>query len=270
LQSPWGDQPGQWAGSDQGSGIADYTIFVSENGGAFTEFVTNTPDISATFTGVAGRTYAFYSIARDLLGNTEAVPLQPDTTTRVAGPRGEICGNCLDDDGNGKIDWLDGVCEAADLTVKKAVLNLVKPVAGDDKITLSGFFAAATINPPAEGVTLSFITPGTGVADPDVVVACVQIPPGAAGWETAKNGSQWSFKDTKGGPLGDPNSTEVLVAIEYNAKKQRYDLVGAIAEAEVRALADGTVSTQVSIGGQGWEHPQAWRLKSKGNRLVTP
>jgi hypothetical protein len=118
-------------------------------------------------------------------------------------------------------------------------------------------------------VTLSFIQPGTGVADPDVVLACVQIPPGALGWTMATKGVKWTFKDTKGGPLGDLHSKD-MVAIKYDAKKQRYDLTGAITEAEVGALAEGAVSTQVSIGGQGWEHTQTWRLKAKGKQLVTP
>lgn len=80
---------------------------------------------------------------------------------------------------------------------------------------------------------------------------------------------KWTFKDTKGGPLGDPDSKDAL-AIKYNAKKQRYDLVGAIAEAEVGALTAGDVSTQLSIGGQGWEKTQPWQRKSRGKRLVTP
>src|SRR5262249_10856117 len=39
--------PVQWAGTDQGSGISDYSIFVSENGGPFTAFLSNTTETSA-------------------------------------------------------------------------------------------------------------------------------------------------------------------------------------------------------------------------------
>ena len=77
--------PVQWAGTDQGAGIADYTIFVSENGGPFTPFVSDTTDTSAQFTGQAGKTYAFYSVARDQVGNEEAFPGGPDTQTIVGG-----------------------------------------------------------------------------------------------------------------------------------------------------------------------------------------
>jgi hypothetical protein len=73
----------QWSGTDEGAGILDYTIFVSEDGGAFTPFLRETTSASATFTGQLGKAYAFYSVARDQTGNVEDVPSGPDTTTRV-------------------------------------------------------------------------------------------------------------------------------------------------------------------------------------------
>jgi hypothetical protein len=78
--------PVQWAGTDVGAGVAAYSIFVSENGGPFTPFLTDTTDTSAMFTGVASNTYAFYSVARDLVGNVETAPSSPDTQTAVSGP----------------------------------------------------------------------------------------------------------------------------------------------------------------------------------------
>jgi len=62
----------QWTGTDVGAGIQDFTVYVSDGGGPFTAFQTNTAATSATFSGQAGHTYAFYSIARDLVGNVEA------------------------------------------------------------------------------------------------------------------------------------------------------------------------------------------------------
>jgi len=73
----------QWSGTDVGSGIQDYTIFVSEDNGPFIPFLSNTTAISATFTGQAGKRYAFYSVARDQTGNLEDTPSRPDTTTQV-------------------------------------------------------------------------------------------------------------------------------------------------------------------------------------------
>ncbi len=75
-----------WTGTDTPGGVATYTVFVSENDGPFTAFVTDTTATSATFPGAVGSTYAFYSVARDAVGNVEAAPTQPDTETTVSGP----------------------------------------------------------------------------------------------------------------------------------------------------------------------------------------
>ena len=73
----------QWTGTDQGAGIRDYTIFVSEDGDSYAEWRTNTPDTLGTFSGENGKTYAFYSVARDHTGNLEEAPEAPDTATTV-------------------------------------------------------------------------------------------------------------------------------------------------------------------------------------------
>ncbi len=73
----------EWAGTDVGAGIQDYKIFVAENGGPFSTWLSNTPDTSGTFPGQTGKTYAFYSIAKDQTGNLEDVPQAADTTTTV-------------------------------------------------------------------------------------------------------------------------------------------------------------------------------------------
>jgi RHS repeat-associated protein len=76
-----------WAGTDLGSGIATYDIYVSENGGIPTLWLDDSPENAAIYTGTNGSTYAFYSIATDNVGNTEAAPTAADATTTVlAGP----------------------------------------------------------------------------------------------------------------------------------------------------------------------------------------
>jgi uncharacterized protein (TIGR03437 family) len=78
--------PVQWSGSDVGAGVQDFTVFVSDNGGAFTVWLTNTTATQTTYTGLAGHTYSFYSIARDLVGNVEDGKTSADAGTRVAPP----------------------------------------------------------------------------------------------------------------------------------------------------------------------------------------
>jgi hypothetical protein len=74
----------QWSGTDVGSGVKDYTIFVSEDGEPFTVWLSNVPDTAGTFSGQDGKAYAFYSVARDQTNNIEDVPPTPDTSTLVA------------------------------------------------------------------------------------------------------------------------------------------------------------------------------------------
>jgi hypothetical protein len=78
AQPPSGDFPVQWTGSDVGTGIRDYSVYVSDDGRPYIAVVTNTVQTSAVFHGAPGHTYAFYSIARDLVGNVEAAPATAD------------------------------------------------------------------------------------------------------------------------------------------------------------------------------------------------
>jgi RHS repeat-associated protein len=73
-----------WSGSDNGgSGIASYTIDVSVNGGPFTPWLINTTQTSASYTGVVGDTYSFYSVAADHVGNEQPMPTTAQATTKV-------------------------------------------------------------------------------------------------------------------------------------------------------------------------------------------
>jgi YD repeat-containing protein len=78
--------PVSWSGTDYagGPGIADYSIYVSDNGGSFTPWLLDTTDKSATFLGQYGHTYGFYSVATDIAGYREAAPTAAQATTTVA------------------------------------------------------------------------------------------------------------------------------------------------------------------------------------------
>lgn len=73
----------KWTGTDTGSGIDTYTIYVSENGGAFTIWRDGTTDAAALFVGQPGKTYSFYSVARDKAGNIESAKTTAEATTTV-------------------------------------------------------------------------------------------------------------------------------------------------------------------------------------------
>ncbi len=76
----------RWSGSDEDAGVQDFSIYVSNDGGPFTPWLTNKPSTSATFTGEPGHSYAFKSIARDKVLNMEAEHAQPDAVTRIEVP----------------------------------------------------------------------------------------------------------------------------------------------------------------------------------------
>jgi RHS repeat-associated protein len=76
--------PVSWSGSDGvGSGIASYTIYVSDNGGSFAPWLIGTTQTSATFTGRLGNEYGFYSVATDNVGFVQKTLTGAQATTRI-------------------------------------------------------------------------------------------------------------------------------------------------------------------------------------------
>lgn len=77
--------PVSWNGSDNpnGVGIDHFDVFVAVDGGQYTPWLTRTRLTGALYQGVLGHTYAFYSRATDVAGNTENAPAMPDATTTV-------------------------------------------------------------------------------------------------------------------------------------------------------------------------------------------
>ena len=102
----------KWSGTDQGSNVQDYSIFVSENNGAFTSFLSSTQKTSTTFIGQPGKSYRFYSVASDKAGNVEDPPQIADAATKV--DVGQIILGDLN--GDRKVDCVD-------LTVIKAAFG---------------------------------------------------------------------------------------------------------------------------------------------------
>jgi hypothetical protein len=77
----------RWGGSDTGSGIASYDIWVRDGlAGTWTPWLAGTSAVNGTYTDVtAGHTYYFRSQARDAAGNLETdLPPDGDTHTAVA------------------------------------------------------------------------------------------------------------------------------------------------------------------------------------------
>jgi Zn-dependent metalloprotease len=74
-----------WTAQDDsgGCGLRDYALYVSQNGGSFYRHLDGIADTCTTFTGSPGSTYAFYTLASDNVGNTEALKPQGDTEVSI-------------------------------------------------------------------------------------------------------------------------------------------------------------------------------------------
>ena len=57
-----------------GAGVDVFDVWVSEDGGGFTPWITDSTATQRTFAGAPGTSYAFYSVARDRAGLTEGPP----------------------------------------------------------------------------------------------------------------------------------------------------------------------------------------------------
>lgn len=59
-----------WSGSDDGSGMADYDLLVAVDGTAFTQWLTATTAVSATYPSELNHSYQFMVVGRDQAGNS--------------------------------------------------------------------------------------------------------------------------------------------------------------------------------------------------------
>ncbi|ADW71045.1 DUF7948 domain-containing protein [Granulicella tundricola] len=75
--------PVTWSGTDQGSGIVTYNVYVSDNGGTFTLWQSAVRGVTANYTGTVNHTYGFYSVATDGVGNIEATKNAAETATQI-------------------------------------------------------------------------------------------------------------------------------------------------------------------------------------------
>ena len=61
-----------------GSGVRDYTVFISDNGGEYIPWLNNVKDTIQVITVVPGHEYRYYSTAVDNVGNQEGAKTGPD------------------------------------------------------------------------------------------------------------------------------------------------------------------------------------------------
>jgi hypothetical protein len=161
----------QWSGIDEtnGSGLAAFDIYVSEDGGPFVLWLEGATARGAIYAGVLGHAYAFYSIATDNAGNQESAPAVPDASTSV-----------------NLVNSPPALVTGADQIVDEGTIVIINNSASDvDSPGQSLTFSLAPASPP--GVTINPLTgrvtwrtsegTGPGTNDLPVVVKDNGVPP---------------------------------------------------------------------------------------------
>jgi YD repeat-containing protein len=100
----------RWSGSDDadGSGVAFFDVFVSDNGGPFQLWLNQATVTSDKFVGQDKHTYRFYSVATDNVGHVEQkMPVAEAETTVQAGPQWHNSVRAEDVDADGEVAPVD-------------------------------------------------------------------------------------------------------------------------------------------------------------------
>jgi hypothetical protein len=73
-----------WSGTDTGSGIVAYDVYVSTSNGPWSVWLAGTTNTCASFQGQIGKSYGFYSIAYDGAGNAQPTPTNANAAIIIA------------------------------------------------------------------------------------------------------------------------------------------------------------------------------------------
>ncbi len=134
----------EWGGTDLGSGLQNYTLLVSEDGGDYTPIVTDMPATAARFHGQLGSSYDFIVIGRDSVGNLEN-KIVSDTTVTFSP------------------SLITNVCDSINYTIKEGVIIPLGIYRASQEIT-----AAGSIQDPAQ---VEFTAGNQITLDPGFLVA---------------------------------------------------------------------------------------------------
>ncbi|MFO0818420.1 MAG: LamG-like jellyroll fold domain-containing protein [Pirellulales bacterium] len=93
-----------WAGSDvNGSGVASYDVYVSDNGQPFVLWQSRTAQTTASYSGQINHEYRFFSVAYDRVGHAEPTPGTVDAQVLVTASPWRNPRNPLDVDDSGSV-----------------------------------------------------------------------------------------------------------------------------------------------------------------------
>jgi hypothetical protein len=161
-----------WSGSDGGSGLRGFSIYSSDNGGAFSPWLSNTTAAAGTFIGAVGHAYSFYGIAADLTGNMEPAKTSAEASTTVTAAGScappSLSGQVLSSSHSGTTVTLSLQLTNTGFTAAQAVnINQItaRALSGSGTVTLASPVLPAAVGPLGVGasttVTLTLNVPTT-------------------------------------------------------------------------------------------------------------
>lgn len=180
----------------------------------------------------------------------------------------ELCGNCIDDDGDGLIDLADHECQTAAAPLEDVQGSLtLSPVPYEDRVTLvTAFEAGPVLDPLGTGVTVQ-------LHDDFTSLGCIRIPSwveAQRGWTAKKFSTSilWRFKDTKDGALGAPSVDNLT--LQCDTRKQTCALKADIRNTNLDGKGKSRpITTWVTLGKESWGKTQQWSAQGGGKQLVT-
>jgi hypothetical protein len=120
--------PVNWSGSDAGSGISTYSVYVSTNGGTYSPWLSKTALTSSNFTGVPGQSYSFYSQAQDAVGNLEPTHATADATVTLTAGTPRIAATVADTGTANGSFYVDlNVTDSGTAPVTSVLLSTITP-----------------------------------------------------------------------------------------------------------------------------------------------
>jgi RHS repeat-associated protein len=138
-----------WSGGDGaiGSGLSSFDVFVSRDGGAFQLWLDDTTLTEAEYTGEFGSTYAFYSVARDNVGNVE-VDIEAADTVTVVGALAPMLEGVTINDGNVQRSMVNSltITFSSPVTFQAGAISIVRRVKPLN-------FTFTYTNPSGDGMT---------------------------------------------------------------------------------------------------------------------
>ncbi|MCA2657680.1 MAG: carboxypeptidase regulatory-like domain-containing protein, partial [Microcystis sp. M049S2] len=219
----------KWTGTDTGSALATYTIYVSDNGGNYTVWLNNTELTEATYTGTAGHTYSFYSLAVDNTGNTEAAPTTADATIQIGGAVNQPP----------QISVNTGLTlnEGANSAISNSLLAVTDPDNTSDQLTFTISTIPTNGNLQRNGVTLAVNNTFTQADINSGLLSYIHN-----GGETTSDGFSFTVADGAGGNI---NVTSFVITV--NPVDDAPTVVNPITDVNVDEDAENTVLDLTNI-----------------------